>query len=502
MESINRFLSKITVQHIWALTVMVGIFAFVNTHPIRPHDFWWHLAIGRDILSTHSIPQVDTYSYTRFGQPYPSYNMFWLMEVLLFVVYRAGGPILIILMQSFLITTAYFVILLIDYRLSHSWRTAAFGVLFAAAMGFGNWNVRPQSVTYLLGALVFLSITEFRRTKKWLWLAILPVVMILWVNSHGSFPIGLALIGCWLAEEVWIISIAGVKNRTWNLKRLIPCAATLMIVGLACLVNPRGCGIFDYLGRMASNPTVQNNTIEWMPTTLNSLDGVLFFIGLMLLAVLLAVSSKRPSIFVVVSFLMFGFLGIKYTRGIVWFGLILAPAVSVHLKTLFSELGWGRNSTEPVASVRRLNLIFFVMLTLIAFFSLPWFKHLYPFLPAKRGIISVETPIKATQYLLNNHLSPQVFHDMAFGSYLIWAAQPEYKVFVDSRIELYPEEIWDDYWEISTAQSVWQDLLDKYRVNTLMLEPVKQVSLIEKAKTSPNWILVYEDSSAVIFERR
>ena len=315
MKQFGWLLTKITIEHLWAITIIVGIFAFVNTHPIRPHDFWWHIAVGRDILLEKSIPQVDIYSYTRLGQPYPSYTMFWLMDVLLFSVYRVGGPILTILFQSFLITTAYLLMLWIGYRVSRSWRTAAFGVLFAAAMGFGNWNVRPQAVTYLFGGLIFLGITEFRLTQKRLWLGLLPLVMMFWVNSHGSFPIGIALIGCWLADESWSILASKFHQKTWNLKPILPAVAGLVMAALACLLNPRGLGIIAYLGGMAGNTTVQNNILEWMPPTLSSLEGGIFFVGLMLLAVLLALSPRRPAFFEIVTFLLFGLLAIKNIFG-------------------------------------------------------------------------------------------------------------------------------------------------------------------------------------------
>jgi hypothetical protein len=502
MKRINRLFSKITIEHLWAITVIVGIFAFVNTHPIRPHDFWWHIAVGRDIVAEKSIPQVDIYSYTRLGQPYPSYTMFWLMDVVLFCIYRLGGPILTILVQSFLITTGYLVMLFIAYRVSRSWRTAAFGVLFAAAMGFGNWNVRPQAITYLYGGLIFLGITEFRLTQKRLWLGLLPLVMVFWVNSHGSFPIGLAIIGCWLADGSWNILVSKIRRKTWDFKPLLPGLIGIGMAALACLLNPRGLGIITYLGGMSENTTVQNNILEWMPPTLSSLEGGIFFLGLLLLAVLLAVSPKRPNFFEIVTFLLFGILAIKYIRGVVWFGLILSPVVAVHLAALLAQLGWGKPSSSQTASMRRLNVIFLGGLMFLAFISLPWFKHLFPFVPAKQGLISVETPIQATEYMIENKLPAQVFHDMAFGSYLIWAAQPEYKVFVDSRIELFPEDIWDDYWSITTAGSNWQELLDKYSIHTLMLEPVKQIDLIEAADASSAWRRVYEDSAAILFVRK
>ncbi len=66
----------IPVAYLWPLTVLLGVFAFLNTHPIRPHDFWWHMAVGREILTTGRIPTVDAFSFTAAGAPYPSYAAF------------------------------------------------------------------------------------------------------------------------------------------------------------------------------------------------------------------------------------------------------------------------------------------------------------------------------------------------------------------------------------------------------------------------------------------
>ena len=134
----------LSIEHIWGLTALVGIFIFINTHPIRPHDFWWHITIGREILTTGQIPAVDIYSYTANGQAYPSYQMFWLMEIMLYKIYQLGGPALVVFIHSVLITSAYVVIFWICKLTSKSWRIAAFGVLFAAALGLNDWNVRPQ----------------------------------------------------------------------------------------------------------------------------------------------------------------------------------------------------------------------------------------------------------------------------------------------------------------------------------------------------------------------
>jgi hypothetical protein len=89
-----------------------------------------------------------------------------LAEILLFLVYRAGGPILVILFQTLLVASAYAILMWIAYRQSGNWRAVAFSLLFAASIGFGNWNVRPQTFSYLFGALVLLAITEYESGKR------------------------------------------------------------------------------------------------------------------------------------------------------------------------------------------------------------------------------------------------------------------------------------------------------------------------------------------------
>ena len=210
----------ISVAHLWPLTVLLGVFAFLNTHPIRPHDFWWHMAVGREILATGRIPTVDTFSFTATGAPYPSYTAFWLPEVVLYLIYSLGGPTLVIFAHSLTVTAAYGLTLALAWRVSGSPRIAAAAVFFAAALGINDWNVRPQAATFFLVPLFLWAIHEIRRGEAeeedrrgktragrrlgfWGWLAVFPLGMALWVNCHGSFPLGLLIVGLWLADEVW-----------------------------------------------------------------------------------------------------------------------------------------------------------------------------------------------------------------------------------------------------------------------------------------------------------
>jgi hypothetical protein len=249
---------------------------------------------------------------------------------------------------------------------------------------------------------------------------------------------------------------------------------------------------------MQSNSIIRNLVVEWAPPTLQTLNGAIFYSALILLAVILMISPKKPDLFEILSFLTFAALGISTSRGIIWFGLVLAPVFAGHVHSLLR-----RNKTIPFVNKSRdsalMNGIVAGCLLILAIISLPWFKANLPLPSAKADLISRETPIQATEFLMQEELPPEIFHSMSFGSYLIWASQPAYKVFIDPRIELYPLELWKDYLSINNTEEGWESKLEEYGVNTLMLSPAEQAPLISKVRESDQWSSVYKDDSAEIF---
>jgi hypothetical protein len=230
--------------------------------------------------------------------------------------------------------------------------------------------------------------------------------------------------------------------------------------------------------------------------------GVIFFSGLIISVIVFVLSPKRPNFFQIATFLAFGLLGLKTSRGSVWFGIVMAPILAAHLSYIIKRHQKESDQIKNSEGSRLLNIIFCIVLIFMGVFTLPWFKDRLPMPPAKAGLISAETPIQATQVLLENNPPGQLFNAISFGSYLIWAAYPQYQVFVDSRIELFPEQVWIDYLNISNARGDWESLLSDYGVNTLMLSPDEQPALIQAVQESDEWILIFHNPSATIFERK
>ncbi len=494
--------NKLEIQHLWVITVIVGVFVFVNTQPIRPNDFWWHMAVGREIVETRSIPAVDEYSFTMEGEPYPSYQVFWLAEIVLYQIYSLGGPALVIFVQSLLITSAYTILLFLCWKISHSWRIASLATLFAIALGLFNWAVRPQTISYLLGVLYLLAIYSFKRSHKYRWLLVFPLGMVVWVNCHGSFVIGLVLIALWLGDEIWKILSARFSSReNLSTRNFWVALLTLCVTLLFCLINPRGFGIVNYVLNLTSDPVVQNLVPEWAPPTFDADYGTVFLVGFLLCSVVMALSAKRPNFYQIVTFLAFGILGLMTTRGVIWFGIAMAPVLADLLPALFSRDAPEREAGRSSPGKKWINLAILLILVLIAMVSLPWFKKYLPFPQRKAGLIYYETPVEATDFLLSEGPPGELFHDMGYGSYLIWAAQPEYKVFADPRIELYSADIWRDYLSLVNALPGWEEILDKHDINTIMVRSDGEQKLVEVLEKSSGWREIYRDEAAVIFIR-
>ena len=511
MKSLFGWVKQVRIEHLWVLAVLVGVFTFVNTHPIRPNDFWFHAATGRETLLTGHIPQVDTFSYTRFGAPYLSNNTFWLMQVALYGVYVNSGAAWLILLTSLTITLAYGLLVKIGFMLTGNWRAAAFGALFATALGVDNWNVRPQVAAYLFASIVLLFIYSYRLKGGRHWLVGIPVVMWFWVNSHGTFFIGLVLIVFWGLDVVWQVFQRWVQSKRWEFQHLIAPLVVGVVSGLVCLLNPLGFGIVHYLTNMSTNPVIQDLILEWQPPNFSTAGGILFIVLLVSAGVFLILSSvlspnrefmRRVDLFQVFCFLFLGFLGLRYNRAIVWFGIILAPVIAAGTAALMARFKSGQKNEVDLRRTQGLNLGLFFVLSALAFLSLPWFKPLWPVVPEKKGLLAYDTPIRATQFMLEEKLPAPVFADLAFGSYFDWAAVPQYRVFVDPRFELYPVEIWDDYVRINAANADWENRLEKYGIQTLMLHPQNQSALIAAALQARDWEKLYQDEAAVIFTRR
>ena len=73
-------------------------------------------------------------------------------------------------------------------------------------------------------------------------------------------------------------------------------------------------------------------------------------------------------------------------------------------------------------------------------------------------------------------------------------------MFVDPRIELYSPDIWRDYIAVINTLPGWDQILGRYDINTVMVDPDKQAGLVNVLENSPEWGLIYQDQVAVVYQ--
>ena len=238
--STRRLVILLTFLAIFAMSARISI----------DSDTWWHLRAGQWIVSNHTILQTDIFSTTRNGAPwnYPG----WLVEVPLYWIYSATGPAGLNLWTAATVTLAFFFVWL---TLSGGVFLRAFTLILATAVSAVYWAARPYLVTFLLAA-IFLWVLEgwrwkpTRKKERLLWL--LPLLMVIWANSHGGFAVGFILIGIYLAGEIlgWLSLRWRMHRQTINDKqqveamqaRLIRLGIILALTVLAVCLKSRRTG--------------------------------------------------------------------------------------------------------------------------------------------------------------------------------------------------------------------------------------------------------------------
>ena len=467
---------QLTLADLWLLLPPLGLLIVLNLSPVRPYDFWWHLRTGQIIVESGSIPTIDLFSFTRSGLPW--INQSWLAQVALYLLYRAGDLPLVIFGHALVIAAGYALIELACLRSSGGQARAAAGAtLMAALLSLFNWNVRPQSASFLLfGAVVFVLESHRVRGGRIAWA--LPLIFALWVNLHAAFAFALLLVG------IYVLACLAEG-------RLLAAGVAAL---LALSLNPGGpLGIVRYVLGLSQSKAVQDFVLEWMPLNVRTIDGQLFLAAVVLLIVIAYRRRLTLPPYLFVGLLTFGGLSLYSRRVEPWFGMVAAPAFA----QAFARQGEPEGLTARAGNPR-LNASLAALLVLLTLLSLPWWRPFLPLPPRWRSYLAVaETPVQATQELCRAGQGTRLFNDMGYGSYVIWACR-EVPVFIDTRIELYPSAVWREYFLVSEGQFGWEAVLARYGINTILANKERQKLLVAAAQASGAWRTIYEDDQTAL----
>jgi hypothetical protein len=178
-----------------ALLLLVAVFAW---RPITDTDFALHAAGGRWIAEHRAIPDTDPFTYTVSENPYLAYH--WLFQLAAYALLEQAAASPSTLAQSLAVPRRPSCSMSCGGVAARRWRAL---VSVAAILTIEyRFFFRPELVSYLLAAATLWVLDRARGGRaEWLWL--LPVIQILWVNTH-LFAVGWILMLAYLGEETWL----------------------------------------------------------------------------------------------------------------------------------------------------------------------------------------------------------------------------------------------------------------------------------------------------------
>jgi hypothetical protein len=465
-------------------TFLVGRVFYEGKQFVVDPDLWWHIKVGQNILATHHWPTTDPFSFTVGGTPWIAYE--WLGDVAIGTVARYGGllglSVLLIVLASIVMLALY------AFTTMRSGNSKAGFVAsgLLCSLAFASFNLRPQMFGYLFLIVTLLVLERFRQGKqRALWL--LPPLFLIWINTHGSWVIGLGVIFVFWASGLMEFHLGGVEAKRWSAAERI----RLELVFLLCLgaipITPYGTRLAAYPFTVASSlPLNVGNVMEWQPMPFNIAGGKLFLA--ILLAFFVAQMMFQMSWRLAEVVLFFG--GVTMACLHVRFLLLFVPFFAPLFATLLAR--W----LPPYDQKKDHYILNALLMTAVVVAMVRYF-------PTRDGITKIVAktfPVDAVEYLHQHPAPGPMFNNYGFGGYLIWKL-PEQKVFIDGRGDLYEDGgAFGEYVEVAHIKPAAFAVLRAHGIQSCLLESKEPLATVLAA--NPDWEQRYADGVSTLFVRR
>lgn len=460
------------------------------------NDLWGHVLYGQRMLHLGRLETVETLSWTATGLPWINHEV--LAELALGLTHRLGGGAgLWLLMVTMAVLT-----------LGWAWREGAgpernrhliaIGLLALSANFIAlGYAARPQLFTYLFFVALLASLRRYFAGAR-AWAALPPLVLLVWVNTHGGFLAGWTILLLALGTEF----VAPLVPQAMRWLRAGPVAPSrLSLTGLAAggslalLANPWGWKLVVWTAATLRLP--RPNIYEWhaMPFTVATLP----FYAVVLLgaaAWLLSRQARRP--WELVTWALLAMMSIQTQRHAPLFGLASLIFLPIHLADLFARLaphvaGLRATVQRPgLAAAGTLALLAAGGFCLHASMSAP---RAHPFrMEVPRQLF----PVAAIEFIRTHQLNGNTITFFDWGQQVLWEL-PDNPVSFDGRLDtVYPVGVMEAHWRLYAGEDPGASL-DLTRA---------QVALLPTAGGGVRWLrtqgwrIVYADSLATVLLRQ
>ena len=468
-------------------------------------DLGRHITIGRVILEQRHVPLADLFSHTMNGQPVTPHE--WLSQVIFALAHNFMGLDGVILVCGLVIGTSFWLVYRCAREASGEVLAAVFVAVLAMAAASLHWLARPHVFTFLMLALWVAVLEIMRRGKpqKW-WL--LPLIMLPWANLHGAFIAGFvtwALYGVGLGWDVLFRRFSEGEELPGRFWRSFFLGGIVSL--LVTLLNPSGLDLWKTSVGYVGSRYLVGHTAEYLPPNFHDASTWPFLLMIGIFAVVMGLQSKRYQAAHVIPAAAWLVMSLYSTRNIPLFAIIAAPLIAEGVG------GWLASYQHRLGLLER----FFAMDQRLLQMDLSLRGIVWPVVIFALALGGLSTganldfqqqgnrfdpqvfPVEAVDWLEANPQKGPVFNYFPWGGYLLYRMWPEQTVFIDGQTDFYGEALTRQYQTVLILQPSWEDVLDEYNVQWVIMPTDEALSGVLRERTE--WQNVYEDGTAVIFSR-
>jgi hypothetical protein len=401
----------------------------VSLRPGLENDAWWHLASGRWMLEQRRWLEVDVFSWTVPGQPWPRPGL--VADITMAWLHSFGGvPLLVTATAACFVATL--VVLLLVVRASP---LATFGVGALAVLTMVvAATPRPLVASLPLTALT-VAVLDRERAEPGgspvLWT--LPVVGLVWVNTHGAFVVLFVLLGVH-GLAVLIDGFRGCPSGWWRpFSRLVAVAVAAVV---ATLVNPFGWKMLLYPFETLRLEVLGEIIHEWRRPVLTDVQFWPLFALVGLSAVAAARVGARRRTIDVALLLVFGGLALTAARHGALFAIVAFPVVarlvSRRPPVPFRAAWVGARPQERTIEGAVLGGVGLLVAALVA-----------PAMTVRGNQAAIEAwhGDRAAASVAEGDFPGRLWNSYDIGGYVIWHGFPDVPVSMDSRTDLYGDDL-------------------------------------------------------------
>jgi len=448
-------------------------------------EVWSNLRTGIWMLQNHAVPHSGLFSQYP-DLPWRAHS--WGFDVLLAAAYKLMGlralPVSLMAVKVALALTFF---LLARGSRQHFWIPVLLAAL--AQYAIPGLQLQPATCSILLYAVELALLFHARRTGNTRPLLWLPLLFAIWANLDIGFISGLLALA--------LLLVVAAVERVCRRYKVVGFAGQARAIPLGMLAAVTAVSLFATL--------LTPYTYDVYGIALRSFGRSALLVYLPELG---AVGFRRPQDYALLLLTMTAFfsLGRRHSRDLFQFALMIVSAIlsfsAQHNSWLVAVasvavIAYGlpieRTLKEGVGLWKLDNLVtagLVLLVLLVAIFSR---------IPSSRDALLIKVgrtlPVRACDYIRDNHLSGPLFNAYEWGSFLTWYL-PGYAVAIDARNDLYGDEITLRYFKLTHAEIPLSGDVSFVYARTILLQ--RNAPMAVALSRTPRFKAVYSDDLATV----